>query len=325
MTSRSQTSTNFDKSTSGTSNIIRFNSRSTRTDLGFSQSPTRTFPDRLDEYDNSQTSPSANVTLLSVEPQENPQAMSTSSVIDNLQTTIDRLKREHDIVKEEAQEYQKSNNVFKKKVENLSTQLATITHQNESLSGILKRKDRKIEELDTSASELNEKYSQQSTKEEDLGIKSTTLEKEIENVEKEKIRLKKAYETVIEGQKDMKTHFREECLQLSNKLVDLVEEQKVNLQLINKYNERIQEQEIKQKEILEENQRLRELNQQREESLISSIRKLQAENVRQKESANPIINQCSNLLEEIAATKNGFVTQGSWDTLHELQKLYSNN
>lgn len=139
----------------------------------------------------------------------------TSRVIDLLHSEIDSLKKELEDLKVVNDEYKKKNTVLNKKNELNVDQLANAKHENDMINALLKRKERRIFDLE-------EQYNELSTANESLALNNKNMKIRCDNLQEsssasiaEYERLKIAYDALMASQIEYKKHYEKELINLS--------------------------------------------------------------------------------------------------------------
>lgn len=139
----------------------------------------------------------------------------TSRVIDLLHSEIDSLKKELEDLKVVNDEYKKKNTILNKKNELNVDQLANAKHENDMIHALLKRKERRIFDLE-------EQYNELSTANESLALNNKNMKIRCDNLQEsssasiaEYERLKIAYDALMASQIEYKKHYEKELINLS--------------------------------------------------------------------------------------------------------------
>lgn len=139
----------------------------------------------------------------------------TSRVIDSLQTEIDGLKAELENVRLSQSEYKKKHEVLASKHESLVDQLANAKHENDMVNALLKRKERRIADLEDDGDRLssaNDSLRSANTK---LKIRCDNLQDLSAERTAEYERMKIAYDALIASQNEYKRHYQAEVARLA--------------------------------------------------------------------------------------------------------------
>lgn len=149
-------------------------------------------------------------------------AKGTSKVIDQLHSTIDALRHQLESSDLEVSKEKRKYSTLKQKSDSLIDQLVNAKHENEVMSGMFKRKERRItdleEQLTTYASQvdtLNFEKTQVNGKLKFLEENEKTSMHEIE-------RLKVSYEALQNSQKEWKSHYFKEISEVKSQLQEFL-------------------------------------------------------------------------------------------------------
>lgn len=142
----------------------------------------------------------------------------TSRVIDSLHSEIDALKTELADVRMANSENRKKASLLATKNESLVDQLANCKHENDMINALLKRKERRIVDLE-------EQYNELSSLNDSLKLSTKSLKIRCENLQElsasstaEYERLKISYDAIIATQKEYKRHYTTELTKLQHLL-----------------------------------------------------------------------------------------------------------
>lgn len=138
----------------------------------------------------------------------------TSRVIDSLHGEIDDLKTELENVKQTSEDYKKKCAILAKKNDLFVDQLANAKHENDMINALLKRKERRINDLESQYNDLssNNESLQLTTK--NLKIRCENLQECSASSTAEYERLKIAYDALIASQVEYKKHYQQEITSL---------------------------------------------------------------------------------------------------------------
>jgi hypothetical protein len=181
----------------------------------------------LNVFDKTPSTPAGNVS-----PIKTP---STSSrFIEQLHRENDEIKSENLRLKNSNEELKKSNELVKKRRDQLVEQLSNAIHQNDTVSSLLKRKERRINDLEEQLNNLE-------SVSEDQAFKLRNFEnakKELDMSISENARLQASYDAIVTGQQEFREHYTQQVKELKDKLNTLVIEKSEhinkNIMLINK-------------------------------------------------------------------------------------------
>lgn len=166
--------------------------------------------------------------------QSSPSKNSSSKFIETLHKEIDELKLNNLKLKNANDEQIKKNELISKKRDQLIEQLSNCKHENDIVNALLKRKERRINDLEeqvmsfeSNLDDLNFKFKKYESYKKELDLKVIEMNK-----------LEINYDSLLIGQKQYREHYNKEVEELRNKLKDFIEEKnKVvdkNINLINK-------------------------------------------------------------------------------------------
>lgn len=141
---------------------------------------------------------------------ESPQKKSTSRVIERLQTEIDDLKNEAEELRISNQSYKKKNEILSKKNDSFVDQLANAKHENDMVGALLKRKERRIADLEEEFNEVHSSNENLKLSNKNLKIRCDNLQESLAVSTAEHERLKIAYDALIASQNEYKRHYQQE-------------------------------------------------------------------------------------------------------------------
>lgn len=139
----------------------------------------------------------------------------TSRVIDSLQTEIDGLKAELEDLRLSQSEYKKKHSVLASKHESLVDQLANAKHENDMVNALLKRKERRIADLEEDGDKLSSANDSLRSANSKLKIRCDNLQDLTAEQTAEYERLKIAYDALIASQNEYKRHYQAELAQVA--------------------------------------------------------------------------------------------------------------
>lgn len=161
---------------------------------------------------------------------ESPSKKPTSSkVIDSLHGEIDQLKEELENVKTSNNNYKKKYELANKKNELYIDQLANAKHENDMINALLKRKERRILDLETEHGDLISNNDQLKMNNKNMKIRCDNLQELSASSTAEFERLKIAYDALTASQLEYKRHYESEVLKLNENF------KKFKLEYLNKY------------------------------------------------------------------------------------------
>lgn len=150
----------------------------------------------------------------------------TSRVIDSLHSEIDALKTELADLRMSNSENRKKASLLTTKNESLVDQLANCKHENDMINALLKRKERRIVDLEEQYNDLSSLNDSLKLSTKNLKIRCDNLQELSASSTAEYERLKIAYDAMIASQNEYKRHYLSEL----NKLQLLFDGYKANSQ-----------------------------------------------------------------------------------------------
>lgn len=141
---------------------------------------------------------------------ESPTKKSTSRVIEQLQHEIDKLKSELEGLRESNQLYKKRYDLLSKKNDSLVDQLANAKHENDMIGALLKRKERRIADLEEEFNDVHSSNENLKLANKNLKIRCDNLQESLATSTAEHERLKIAYDALIASQHEYKRHYQQE-------------------------------------------------------------------------------------------------------------------
>lgn len=139
----------------------------------------------------------------------------TSKVIDSLHSQIDLLKTELDTTKVAHDEYKKKYLISSKKNESFVDQLANAKHENDMINALLKRKERRIVDLEDQYNDLCSTNESLKLNNKNMKIRCENLQELSASSTAEYERLKIAYDALIALQAEYKKHYLKEISTLT--------------------------------------------------------------------------------------------------------------
>lgn len=143
---------------------------------------------------------------------------STSKVIDSLHSQIDELKNELEVLKLSHNDHKKRNTILSTKNDSLVDQLANYKHENDMINALLKRKERRITDLEAEFDLLSSESESLKLSVKNYKIRCDNLQESLATSAAEYERLKIAYDAIVAAQAEYKRHYLEELAQLSGEL-----------------------------------------------------------------------------------------------------------
>lgn len=140
----------------------------------------------------------------------------TSKVIDSLHSQIDELKSELDVLRLSNADYKKKSLILATKNESFVDQLANCKHENDMINALLKRKERRIADLEDQYNDLSSTSETMKLANKNLKIRCDNLQDLSASSTAEYERLKIAYDALIASQNEYKRHYQSEFVTLTN-------------------------------------------------------------------------------------------------------------
>ncbi|CAH2350010.1 putative SWI5-dependent HO expression protein 3 [[Candida] railenensis] len=161
----------------------------------------------------------------------------SSRVIDSLHTTIDDLKEELDSVKISHDDYKKKYTSASKKNDSFVDQLANAKHENDMVHALLKRKERRIVDLEDQFNDLCSNNESLKLNFKNMKIRCENLQESSASSTAEYERLKIAYDALLASQLEYKRHYSSE---ITNLTTSFEQYKKQNEEKLNKIAEQFQ-------------------------------------------------------------------------------------
>lgn len=143
---------------------------------------------------------------------------STLRVIDLLHSQIDDLKTELEHLKLSNDEYRKKNAILSTKNDSLVDQLANYKHENDMINALLKRKERRITDLETEFEDLSASSDALKHLVKNYKIRCENLQELSAVSTAETERLKISYDALALSHNEYKRHYQEEVNKLAQQL-----------------------------------------------------------------------------------------------------------
>lgn len=138
----------------------------------------------------------------------------TSKVIDSLHGEIDKLRTELESIRLSKDEYKKKCLVLARKNDLFVDQLANAKHENDMINALLKRKERRIADLEDQYNDLSSSNEALQLNTKNLKIRCENLQESSASSTAEYERLRIAYDALIASQVEYKRHYLQEFTQL---------------------------------------------------------------------------------------------------------------
>ena len=143
---------------------------------------------------------------------------STSRVIDSLHSQIDDLKQEMETLKMSCGDYKKKSTILASKNDSLVDQLANCKHENDMVNALLKRKERRITDLEAEFDDLSLESESLKQSVKNYKIRCDNLQESSALSTAEFERLKISYDALMASQAEYKRHYQDEVSKLSKQL-----------------------------------------------------------------------------------------------------------
>lgn len=169
--------------------------------------------------------------------EENKTQKPTSRVIDSLHSEIDELKSEREHLKLSHDEFKKRNAILTSKNDSLLDQLANYKHENDMINALLKRKERRITDLEAEFDLLSSESESLKLSVKNYKIRCDNLQESLASSAAEFERLKIAYDAIVAAQSEYKRHYQEEIAQLTT---DLSQHKKLSAAMLSEYMTKIE-------------------------------------------------------------------------------------
>lgn len=139
----------------------------------------------------------------------------SSRVIDSLHQQIDSLKDEVETLKTSSEDYKKKYTLAAKKNDSIVDQLANTKHENDMINALLKRKERRILDIEDQYNDLTSANDSLQLNNKSMKIRCENLQESSASSTAEFERLKIAYDALIASQVEYKRHYQKELNTLS--------------------------------------------------------------------------------------------------------------
>lgn len=138
----------------------------------------------------------------------------SSRVIDSLHQQIDVLKNDVETHRSSSEDYKKKYTLAAKKNDSIVDQLANTKHENDMINALLKRKERRIADLEEQFNEMAATNESLQMNNKNLRIRCDNLQELSASLTAEYERLRIAYDALVASQAAYKTHYQEEVNRL---------------------------------------------------------------------------------------------------------------
>ncbi|KAK9475672.1 hypothetical protein V1514DRAFT_339374 [Lipomyces japonicus] len=143
---------------------------------------------------------------------------STSKVIETLHKTIETLQRDLKVYTEREKKERRNRNAIQRKLESQNEQYDRMRHQNDMFDSILRRKERKVEELEKQLSGESESLRCAQDSISALNRRIKELEIEYAREKEARWRTETGYQTLVNGNQQISNRFREELKLLKSEI-----------------------------------------------------------------------------------------------------------
>lgn len=154
---------------------------------------------------------------------------STSRVIDDLHSKIDVLTEELDNLKVSHSEHKKRSANLSTKNDSLIDQLANCKHENDMINALLKRKERRIADLEGEFDDMSSETETLRQLAKNYKIRCENLLESSNSLTAEFERLKISYDALMASQMEYKRHYQDQVTSLSKQLEAYKQESANNL------------------------------------------------------------------------------------------------
>lgn len=149
-------------------------------------------------------------------------AKGTSRVIDELHSTIDTLRQQLESSELEVSKEKKKFTTLKQKSDSLIEQLVNAKHENEVMSGMFKRKERRINDLEEQLTSYASQVDKLNFERNQVNGRMKFLEENEKTSMHEMERLKVSYEALQNSQKEWKSHYFKEISEVKSQLEEFL-------------------------------------------------------------------------------------------------------
>ncbi|CAH6719188.1 putative SWI5-dependent HO expression protein 3 [[Candida] jaroonii] len=147
--------------------------------------------------------------------EESPRKPTSSRVIDSLHQEIDSLKSELESTKLSNSSYKKKFEILSQKNESYVDQLANAKHENDMINALLKRKERRIVDLENEYNDILSSNENLKLTNKNMKIRCDNLQESSSQSTAEYERLKIAYDALTASQLEYKRHYESEIKNLN--------------------------------------------------------------------------------------------------------------
>lgn len=223
--------------------------------------------------------------------------LGTTRVIDNLHSEIDELKLALETSEAKVKEYKQKCEVINKRSVQVIETLTNTKHENEMMSSMLQRKERRIKDLEEQLTEV-------SSRADKLEFDQKTKDSRISNYEENETRLvgemetlKNSYDVLIRSQKEAKKYYQEEIDSLKEQHESFWKERELKLNLnIDKFNSNDLELIENFKKMSDKSSKLEILYQQKNNAIVEALKVLALAAKDHGNKTIKVLNECEEVL-----------------------------
>ncbi|QPG73651.1 hypothetical protein FOA43_000963 [Brettanomyces nanus] len=225
---------------------------------------------------------------------------STSKVIDELQSEIDDLKCELNETKEILGETKQKNSILKRRNDTLVEQLSNAKHESDMSEALLKRKQRRVLDLENQMTETISKADSLQFETDNMRKRMNTLQDKESAAVSECQRLKVSYDAIATAQAEYKKLMDRNVAELEQKIKVFLEERRQtlndNIDLLKR-----QEPEImaSYKVVVKNTQRLEEMYVQKQNSVREALVTLATATRRHGQKTSIVMAECEDVLKQM--------------------------
>lgn len=227
----------------------------------------------------------------------------STRVIESLHRELDELKSELLNTKNRNEELSKANDIVKKRRDQLVEKVSNLKHENDTIGSLLQRKARRVHDLE-------ERLNEMTCSSDDLKMKVKTLQTRCEKLQEnesssvsEHERIKIAYDIIVAGQKEYRSHYTAQIKRLKDQLESYIKEKDAliqkNISLINKSDATIYR---SIKSITLRSNEIEEKYEKRDKELSDRVSEMGAAVKMNSNDTNALLSASKDLFEEIATT-----------------------
>lgn len=224
----------------------------------------------------------------------------TSKVIDELQSKIDQLGGDLNETKESLREYKQKNSILRKRNDNLVEQLSNAKHESDMSESLLKRKERRVVDLEAQLTEALSKADNLQFELQDMKKKAKMLTEKEEVAVSECERLKVSYDAIVTAQNEYKRLMGNKLSGLEQRLFSFLDDRKKtldsNMDLLKR-----QEPEImaSYQVVVKNSERLEEMYAQRQQSVSQALVALAGATKTHGEKTGIVMAECEDVLKQM--------------------------